>query len=377
MRLGVSAVIVDGQLVDGDLEITDGVISAVRPPAGGQRIAIPGLIDLQVNGYAGIDFMDADMAGHREAATALLRTGTTAYLPTIVSAPVDDMLRAIGSVGAWQVERERLGIGAASPADAASFAETVGVHVEGPFLSPVRRGVHPLDCLLAPDRDLAARFLSAGPVSVVTLAPELPGALALIDFLVGRGVIVSCGHSDANAAEAEAGFAHGASTVTHLFNGMRPLGHRDPGIVGAALTRDGVTIQMILDHTHLAPEVEKLVWQATRGRLAVVTDAVPPAGLPDGTYTLGPSIITVRNGVPTGPEGQLSGGTGTLLASARRLLEFGAGIVEAVSTVTEVPARLLGRQDLGRITVGGGADVLIVEPNLALVSVFKDGVPLA
>jgi N-acetylglucosamine-6-phosphate deacetylase len=370
MRLGVSAAIVDGQLVNGDLEITDGAISAVLPPASGQRIAIPGLIDLQVNGFAGVDFMTADHDGHREAARALLRTGTTAYLPTIVSAPARDMVQAIRSVGAWQAARGTRG------REASSFAEPCGVHVEGPFLSPVRRGVHPLEVLRQPDWELALRFLDAGPVRIVTLAPELPGALDLIQKLVGRGVIVSCGHTDATAEEAAAGFARGASTVTHLFNGMRPLHHREPGIVGAALTRDDVTIQMIVDHTHLAPEVEKLVWQATRGRLAVVTDAVPPAGLPDGTYTLGPTVITVAGGVPRGPDGQLSGGTGALLASAQRLMAFGCGLVEAVSTVTEVPARLLRRRDGGRLGVGAPADVLIVNSDLSLVSVFKDGVPL-
>lgn len=370
MRLGVSAAVIDGHLTPADLEIINGMISAFLPPAAGDRIAIPGLLDIQVNGYAGIDFMTADHAGHQVAARALLMAGTTAYLPTIVSAAAEDMLTAIGSVGDWQRARNALGMGATR------FAEPLGVHVEGPFISPVRHGVHPLEVLRLPDRELAARFLAAGPVRIVTLAPELPGALELIQELVAHGVVVSCGHTDATAAEADAAFALGASTVTHLFNGMRPLHHRDPGIIGAALANDDVTIQMILDHTHLSAEVEKLVWQATRGRLVLVTDDVPPAGLADGVYTLGPSEITVTDGISLGPGGQLSGGTGTLLQSARRLLEFGADFAETVSTVTAAPARLLGRGDLGRLAIGGTADVLVVGRDLALHSVLKAGTPV-
>lgn len=371
MRLGVGAAIIEGKLVDGDLEIRDGSVAAVLPPARGGRLAIPGLVDLQVNGYAGVDFMVADEDGHRLAARALLRTGTSAYLPTIVSAPAEDMLQGIQSASSWAQTRAGLGRAAA-----ASFAEPIGVHVEGPFLSPRRRGVHPLDVLRSPDLELLARFLEAGFVRLVTLAPELPGALDMIETLVLRGVVVSCGHTDATAAQASAAFNAGARTVTHLFNAMRPLHHRDPGIIGAALVRDDVTIQMILDHTHLAPEVEKLVWEASHGRLALVTDAVAPAGLSDGRHTLGPSTINVENGVSTGPEGQLSGGTGTLLESARRLLEFGASLDEAVSTVSEVPARLLRRDDLGRLTIGGRADVLIIDRDLSLLDVFKDGLPI-
>jgi N-acetylglucosamine-6-phosphate deacetylase len=371
MRLGVSTALVDGALIDGDLEIRDGRIAAIVSPADGGRIAVPGLVDLQVNGYAGVDFMHADVDAHRQAATAIVRTGTTAYLPTIVSAELGAMESAIRRAGAWLDRASAVRTAEATGA----VAEPLGVHVEGPFLSPVRRGVHPSAALLQPDLMALQSLADAGPVRMVTLAPELPGALDLVTFLVDRRIVVSCGHSDATVAESEAAFDAGATTVTHLFNGMRPLHHRDPGIVGAALARDDITVQAIVDHVHLAPPVERLVLMSTRGRLVVVTDAVPAAGLPDGAYTLGPTAITVVGGVPTGPEGQLSGGMGTLLQSLRRIVELGYPLVDAVAAVAETPGRLIGRPDLGRLYRGGRADVLVLEPDLSLATVLKGGIP--
>ncbi|MEA2623214.1 MAG: N-acetylglucosamine-6-phosphate deacetylase [Chloroflexota bacterium] len=373
MRLGVSAAILNGELVDTDLEVWEGRISGVRSPAGGTGIAIPGLVDLQVNGYGGVDFMTATPEDHRQAARALLQTGVTAFLPTIVSAPVEDMIAAMERIAAALRAQVRGGTAGGGTAGGGE-AEIAGIHAEGPFLSPARRGVHPVEALRDPDLELAERFISAGPLALMTLAPELPGALELIEVLVARGVVVSCGHTDATAEVAGQAFDRGARTVTHLFNGMRPMGHRDPGIVGAALSRVDVTIQIILDHVHLAPDIERLVWRAAPGRLALVTDDVPAAGLADGSYTLGPSAITVRDGVATGPAGQLSGGMSTLLESAARLQKLGAALAEAVSTVTEVPARLLGRDDLGRLTLGGPADLVVVDGDLSLRRVLKAGV---
>ena len=154
----------------------------------------------------------------------------------------------------------------------------IGVHLEGPFLSPSRLGAHPAAARRDPDRGLLERLLAAGPVGYVTLAPELPGALELVDLLHERGIVVSCGHSDATAEEAAAAFDRGVRTVTHLFNAMRPLGHRDPGIAGAALARDDVIVQVILDGHHLAEETARIVWRAAAGRVALVTDAIAAAG---------------------------------------------------------------------------------------------------
>ena len=162
----------------------------------------------------------------------------------------------------------------------------LGVHLEGPFLSDKRLGVHPRAARRDPDPALLERLLGAGPVRLMTLAPELPGADELIGLLLARGIAVSCGHSDATAEEANRAFDRGAKTVTHLFNAMRPFGHRDPGLVGAALAREDVIVQIILDGVHLAEETARLVWRSAAGRVALVTDAVAGAGMGDGAYLL-------------------------------------------------------------------------------------------
>ena len=246
MRLGVEAAIVEGKLLQGDVEVADGLIVSVGlAPRKGGGIAVPGFVDLQVNGFGGVDFAAADAAGYAKAGDALLEHGVTAYQPTFITAPEEDLIAALREV----------------PADTAG-PRILGVHLEGPFLSPNRLGAHPVAFRRDPDAALLERLLAAGPVGYVTLAPELPGALELVDLLHERGVVVSCGHSDATAEQAAAAFDRGVGTVTHLFNAMRPLGHRDPGIAGAALARDDVIVQMILDGHHLAEETAKVVWRA-------------------------------------------------------------------------------------------------------------------
>ena len=271
MRLGVEAAVVDGLLLRGDVEIVDGRIAAVGVNGSpGRGIAIPGLVDLQVNGIGGVDFASADLAGYRRAGEALLECGVTAFQPTLITAPEADLVAALA-----EVPREEIG------------PRVIGAHLEGPFLSPKRLGAHPASAQRDPDAALLARLLDAGPVSTMTLAPELDGALELIDALTERGVVVSCGHSDATAEEAGRAFDRGAVTVTHLFNAMRPLQHRDPGIAGAALARDDVIVQMILDGHHLADETARVVWRAAAGRVALVSDAIAAARMGDGAFRLG------------------------------------------------------------------------------------------
>ena len=230
MRLGVEAALVEGRLLPGDVAIDDGRIQAVGLDGVGRGIAVPGFVDLQVNGFAGVDFLGADADGFAAAGEALLETGVTAYLPTLITSDETDLLPAIASVP----------MRAPGP-------RILGVHLEGPFLSPARLGTHRLAARRDPDPALLERLLAAGRVRLVTLAPELPGALELVDLLHGRGVVVSLGHSNATAAEAHAAFDRGVRAVTHVFNAMRPLAHRDPGIVGAALVRPDVFLQAIVD----------------------------------------------------------------------------------------------------------------------------------
>ena len=213
MRLGVEASLVGRQLVPGDVEVADGRIAAYGlPSSGGRGIAAPGFVDLQVNGFAGVDFLAADAAGYARAGDALLATGVTAYVPTLVTAPEETLLEAIRSVP----------LGGDGP-------RVLGVHLEGPFLAPGRLGAHPPAFRRDPDPALLERLLAAGPVRLITLAPELPGGLDLVRLARRRGVAVSLGHSDATADQAHAAFDLGAVAVTHLFNAMRPFHHREPG----------------------------------------------------------------------------------------------------------------------------------------------------
>jgi N-acetylglucosamine-6-phosphate deacetylase len=357
MRLGVEAALVDGRLVRGDVEIDDGRIAGYGLVApNGRGVAVPGFVDLQVNGFSGVDFFEADADGYRRAGDALLETGVTAYLPTFVTAPEEQLLAALREVPA----------GADGP-------RILGVHLEGPFLSPLRLGIHPAAARRDPDVELLERLLAAGPVRLMTVAPELPGADALVETLLRHEIAVSCGHSDATAQEANAAFDAGVRTVTHLFNAMRPFRHRDPGIAGAALARDDVVVQVILDGVHLAPETASVVWRAAAGRVALVTDAIAGAGLTDGVYRLAGLEIDIRDGVARGPSGALAGSTLTMIDAVRNLHELGASLADAVTAATEVPARVLRLPAVGRLAVGLPADVVILSDELEIDRVLVDG----
>ena len=357
MRLGVRAALVDGAIVPGDLEVVDGRIAGFGlPSANGRGIASPGFVDLQVNGFGGVDFLDSDAAGYSRAGEALLETGVTAYLPTLITAPEERLVAALGEI----VE------GGRGP-------RILGAHVEGPFLSPRRLGTHPPSSRRDPDPSLLERLLAAGPVRLYTLAPELPGALELVDLLVARGVAVSAGHSDATADEAGAAFDRGVRTVTHLFNAMRPFTHRDPGVAGAALARPDVTVQIILDGVHLAPDTVRLVWRAAAGRLALVTDAVAGAGVGgDGSYQLGGVAVEVRDGVVRRDDGVLAGSVLTMIAAVRNLNALGVPLEDALDAATRVPAQVIGA-DTGRIELGAEADIVVLSEELEIERVLVGG----
>lgn len=357
MRLGVECAVVDGMLLRGDVEVVDGRIAAVGLSGGGGRgIAIAGLVDLQVNGFGGVDFGAADTAGYRRAGEGLLECGVTAFQPTLITAPEEELVAALA-----QVPREPIG------------PRVIGVHLEGPFLSPLRLGAHPIPARREPDPALLGRLLDAGPVSEMTLAPERDGALELIDILNARGVVASCGHSDATAEQARRAFDRGATTVTHLFNAMRPFGHRDPGIAGAALARDDVIVQVILDGHHLAEETARVVWRAAAGRIALVSDAIAAAGIGDGSYRLGSVDVEVRDGVARREDGVLAGSSMTLIAAVRRLHALGVPLADAVSAATAVPGRVVRRPSLGNLRPGADADIVVLDDALEIRAVFVGG----
>jgi len=357
MKLGVEAALVEGKVLTGDLEIEDGrVVRCGIRGSRGKGLALPGFVDLQVNGFGGVDFLDADAAGYRRAGEALLETGVTAYLPTLITSPEDTLLAALAEV----------------PGDL-DYPRILGVHLEGPFLSPLRLGTHLASARRDPDLDLLERLLDGGPVRLMTLAPELPGAPELIERLLERRVTVSLGHSDATAEQANAAFDLGVATVTHLFNAMRPFLHRDPGIAGAALARDDVIVQLILDGVHLASETAQVVWRAAAGRVALVTDSITAAGASDGAYSFGSLDVQVQNGTVRGPDGVLAGSVLTMIEAVRNLHGLGVPLAEAVGAATAVPARVLRLQELGRLGVGLPADVVVLDDRLDIERVLVAG----
>jgi N-acetylglucosamine-6-phosphate deacetylase len=359
MRLGVEAALVDGELLPGDVEVLDGRVAAVGLSGStGRGIAAPGFIDLQVNGYAGVDFSTARDDEWKSAREALLRDGVTAFQPTFVTAPLDEMRSAVARM----------------PADERG-ARIIGAHLEGPFLSPERPGAHDPAALLAPDLAALDALLAAGAVTQVTLAPELPGALSLIDALVARGVTVSCGHTEADAATAHIAFDRGATAVTHIFNAMRPPQARDPGIAFAALGREDVFVTLIVDGHHLADDSVRTAWRAAGERLVLISDAVAAAAAPDGDYTLGGTVpIHSRGGVVRNEAGPLAGSALSMLAAVRNSHALGVPLAAALGAATEAPARMARRPDLGRITPDACADLVVLDDSLTITRVLLEGV---
>ena len=360
MRLGVRAALVGGAEVPGDVEVEDGRIAAVGlTPAGAAGLAVPGFVDLQVNGFAGIDLLTADPSDYGTAGSALAAAGVTAFQPTLTSAPAE-MLRAALEHGA-------------AAADSCPI-RVLGFHLEGPFLSARRRGAHPPEYLCEPDPRLAEELMAAGPVAAVTLAPELPAALELVERLVARGVAVRVGHTDADAATAHAAFDRGASALTHIFNAHRPFGARDPGPAGAALARDDITVTAIADGVHLAPETLALVRRAAGPRLCLVSDAIAAAGLGDGRFRLGEQEIEVREGRSTLTDGTLAGSVGALDEAVRLLVGNGARLADAVHAASRMPALLAGRPELGMLEPGAPADITVLDEDLRVTRTFVGGV---
>ncbi len=358
-RLGVEAALVGGKLVPGDVEVVDDRIAAVGlNGAPGRGVATPGFVDLQVNGFGGVDFFSADAGAYKRAGEALLRTGVTAYQPTFITSPAEELEAALSELPELDGDAPRV----------------LGAHLEGPFIAPERLGTHPPAARRDPDLDLLEQLLEAGRVTHVTLAPELPGALELIAFLHTRGVTVSCGHSNATASEAHEAFARGATTVTHLFNAMRPFSAREPGLAGAALACSDVSVQVILDGVHLADDTARLVWNAAAGRMALVTDAVAGAGLGDGSYRLASIDVEVTDGIARRDgDSVLAGSTVTMIEAVRNLVEYGAPLAAALAAASEVPSRIAGRDDVGSIEPGARADVVVLDDTLAIERVLVDG----
>ena len=359
MRLGVRATLVAGRIIEGDVAIDNGVIEVVGlSPAGKSGLAVPGFIDVQINGFDGVDFTTAEVEDYEHVGRRLAATGVTAFQPTLITLPSPDYVPALERLRSIAIKSARI----------------LGMHLEGPFLSPVRCGAHNPQNMLEPDLVLTRKFLDAGPVTHMTIAPELPGALDLIDMLVAEGIVVALGHTDADAATAHAAFDRGARSVTHVFGAQRPWKHRDPGISGAALVRSDVFITAIVDGVHLAPDAVRLAANSAGERFVLMTDAIAAAGRPDGAHPLGDRTVILKDGACRLENGTLAGSVVTMDQSVRNMIDLGFDPMRAIAAATTAPAALMRRPDLGRLGPGRAADVCVLDDSYHVTRTVVGGI---
>ncbi len=322
-----------------------------------------GFVDMQINGAYGVDFAAATEQQWAEISMRLTESGCTAYVPTFITASIDDLVASI-------TRYRQLALPTAC-------AQPVGIHLEGPFLSERRRGAHRADLLVDPTPDRLGRLLQAGgpDLRYVTLAPERPGAIPAVRRLRSAGVDVAVGHSDADDATVLAAADAGATLLTHLFNGQRPLRHRDAGVVGAGLFDERLTLGLIADLHHVGATAVKVAFNAAAGRIALVTDAVAAMGMPPGRYELGGETIEIGGyGPPRRPGGSFAGSALRIDEAVGNTVSCGVDRRVAIHAATRVPAEAMRRHDLGRIEVGARADLVWLDESLRTASTWVAGV---
>ncbi|TXK10495.1 amidohydrolase family protein [Microbacterium hatanonis] len=321
----------------------------------GNAVVTTTFTDLHCHGASGVAFDDGPEGAIREAIDFHGDHGTGRMLLSLVSAPVPRLATRLAEVSAVLP----------------SFAEAAGIHAEGPFLAPGRRGAHDAAALTDPTPWAVETLLEAsdGRLRSITIAPELPGAIDAIDRLTAAGVVVAVGHTDADYDQAAEAFDHGASLLTHAFNAMRPFLHREPGPIGAAIDRDHVVLEAIADGHHIHDSALRLLFAAAPGRIALVTDAMSATGCADGDFAIGELDVTVTGGVPyLAGTTTLAGSTLTLDEAVRRSVRAGIPVAQAVAAVTAVPAALLGEPE-PRVDVGAAtADLLVVHQDGSVVA---------
>ena len=360
----------DGSLLRGHLNFTDRITSIDPDTHVGDDYILPGFIDLQVNGSHGIDVMTAAPDSLLSLARHLAREGTIAWMPTAVTAPLEKIARVHRNI-ASAIETSSHD----SADTTCDYAAILGMHLEGPFISSLRLGAHP-PLNLDPRGEPFDTVLAMDSLRLITLAPELSGALEATMRLTARGVIVSIGHTNATLDEANAGIAAGARMFTHLFNAMRPLNHRDPGVIAAALSPSRAFAAIIPDGVHVHPTILNLAYRA-RGRdgMILVTDKVVLAGTADnGGVTVGRAPATIRDGAVRLANGTLAGSIISMLDGVRMTVEnTDASIADAAVMASTNPAILLGTPDRGRLQPNTRADLIVLSPKLELKSVIIGG----
>ncbi|PWV50089.1 MULTISPECIES: N-acetylglucosamine-6-phosphate deacetylase [Nocardiopsis] len=364
---GARVVTADGTH-DGWIRIEDGRVSELGTGAPGPgerhdvggRLVAPGLVDTHIHGGAGHAFPEADPEGVREIVAFNRRSGVTSVVGGLVAATPENTLRQVSAL-----------------ADLCEAGELAGIYLEGPFIARSKCGAHDPDLLRDPDTKEFDAWLTAGRghVRMITVAPELPGALDLIRAARSAGVVAAVGHTEASYEQTLAAIDAGATVATHVYNAMRPLNHRDPGPIAAVLGDERVTVELILDNVHVHPGAAGLVFDsAGPERVSLVTDAMSATGLGDGEYTLGDLRVRVLDGEARLVEnGAIASSTIVLPQAVRNAVALGVPVADAIRSASSVPAAALGLADTGRIEVGGHADLLVLDEDLSVSSVMYRG----
>jgi N-acetylglucosamine-6-phosphate deacetylase len=388
-----TTVIHASRILTPDEEISDGVIvvegsriaaighrdemrlppDAVDYVATGMTV-VPGFVDVHIHGAGGHDVMEGDARALDRITSTVAKHGTTSIVATTVTAPIEDTCRSLQGIARYIRAHEN------AESDGLA-AEILGIHLEGPFISKARRGVHPPDALAKPSVATLGKFIEAadGLVKIVTVAPELPGALELIAAAVAAKIVAAIGHTDADYDQARAAIHAGARHAVHMYNAMRPFEHRDPGVVGAILTDPEVTAEVIADLVHVAgPAIQVLIGTKGFDTVLLVSDGIAATGMPDGKYRLGNFEVSVKDGVARNSEGKLAGSTLTLDRALRNVVGLGVPLQDAVRMATVLPARRLGLAGKkGIIAVGADADLVALTSDLRVAGVMTRGAGLA
>jgi len=361
---------VDGRVRDGcRIRWNDGVFTevSIEPGAesdlGEDTLIVPGFLDLHVHGGDGADFLDASVEAVREVGRFHARNGTTALVATIVSSSEGGISNAIRAI-----EEERR---SGTP----DCAAIVGIHLEGPFLSIERCGAHVVEALRLPSVALVSSWLRlARPGKwMMTIAPELDGAATLLGRFRNE-ILFSVGHTDASYRQVLDAFDRGARHVTHLYNASRAFHHREPGVLGALAVSRDTTTELIADGVHVHPVALEMATTLLPGRVALVTDAIRAAGLPDGRSDLGGRTIIVSDGVARTDDGVLAGSTLTMARAVQNMVELaGLPIERVIPMATSVPARIIGARGKGQICEGFDADLAILSDDFEVLKVLVAG----
>jgi N-acetylglucosamine-6-phosphate deacetylase len=369
------------EIPDAAILMRDGVIESVTPrgavslPDGATEIqaldktAAPGFLDVHIHGAGGHDAMEGTEDALKTVARTIASHGTTSFVATTVTASAESICCAAEGIAAYIAEQHLT---------CEQKAEVLGVHFEGPFISAVRRGVHPQEFLQLPSAELLEEFVNAakGNAQILTIAPELLGAMPCIDAARKAGLVVAIGHTDATYEQARAAIARGAHHAVHVYNAMRPFSHRDSGVIGAVLTTPEVTAELIADGVHVDETAMRLLLQA-KGAAGVilVSDGISATGMPDGKYTLGTFEVTVTGGVCRNAGGKLAGSTLTLDRALRNIVNLGVSLADALRMLTLNPATLLGIEfKKGSLRPGADADLLLLDRYLNVAQVWTRGV---